>query len=109
MTETAFRKLLSGYKIESYNRETLFNKEHYRPGNYTFNTFFPSKKQSEPRVKKVEMNVANIWLEHKDKRRVNSTTFDPTETNNKKFLNIWSGFAITEEEVRKCDDWTTCS
>ena len=114
LTENAFRKLLSPYRLETYNRRSLLIHDTYVPGNKKFNSWVPPKKSeeddgepAEPMVKKDFITVADIWLESEEKLNYDNVYFNPSMSNpHPRFLNVWSGFRYPEERVRDFDDWT---
>jgi hypothetical protein len=118
-TINTFEKLLHSFEIMTYNRadekaskshflsqHTYLLGRHYRPGDETINTFFPTKFRPEPVIKIESMKISKIWLAHPDKARCSKTTFDPTNrTSSKDALNLWAGFELPREAVRNYQDW----
>ncbi len=115
MSLTALRKMLEPFFFESYDRKSYFAHKTYKPGNFDFNSITPRLKENDngeledqgpPIVHNCMLKIADFWWERRDKITVDNTVFDPAKkSDHPRLLNIWSGFRLTEEQVRPYKDW----
>lgn len=109
ITPESFKKLFSSdcFLVSTLQKNERWVQQDFEEGDDVVNSFFATKKAPVPRIHRIQMSVADIWLKHGARRNCKSTVFDPTGKwkNDKSLLNVWSGYAIPESKVREYVEW----
>jgi len=98
--------------VEYINKELIFiketgetiiidNKEWYLKKKQHLMELFAPKTFTN--IKNKQMNPANIWFNHKDRREVLKIGFDPTENPDPNIFNIWTGMRIKKNIANEFD------